>query len=189
MDFSFYRHFWKIPHICGMPWNQNLDVKLHLPGRHLATILTLRSAASRSPNGLFWPGTRAWWRSPNPGYCTGYPTYELETSFSIDEIKGIRSGTEASAKRVVKRTREPKEKFTTEFLLRDTGIPRVIERGRNLNLDSTNNIVWFVGASDTQIKQSDAIMSMYHEWAKDMYGLDQFEDVLTKVGWKASSWS
>ena len=32
MDFSFYRHFWKIPHICGMPWNQNLDVKLHLPG-------------------------------------------------------------------------------------------------------------------------------------------------------------
>ena len=100
-----------------------------------------------------------------------------ETSFSIDEIKGIRSGKETSTKRVVKRTREPKEKFTTEFLLRNTGIPRVIERGRNLNLDSTNNI----------IKQSDAIMSMYHEWAKDMYGLDQFEDVLTKVGCKASS--
>ena len=87
----------------------------------------------------------------------------------------------------MKRTREPKEKFATEFLLRNTGIPRVIERGRNLNLDSTNNIVWFVGTDDTQIKQSDSIMSMYHEWAKDMYGLDQFEDVLTKVGCKASS--
>lgn len=25
-------------------------------------------------------------------------------------------------------------------------------------------------------------MAMYHSWAKEMYGLDQFEDVLTKVG-------
>ncbi len=24
-------------------------------------------------------------------------------------------------------------------------------------------------------------MAMYHSWAKEMYGLDQFEDVLTKV--------
>ncbi|KAK8828627.1 hypothetical protein WA577_000110, partial [Blastocystis sp. JDR] len=95
---------------------------------------------------------------------------QTETSFSIDEIKGIKTGKEQSKKRVIRKTREPKEKFTTDFLIRDTGIPKLVERGRNLKLDQYHSIT----------KQSDVIMAMYHSWAKEMYGLDQFEDVLTK---------
>ena len=66
----------------------------------------------------------------------------LDISYSIDQIKGIApEGKEAEKK--PRKKAEPKEKFTTDHLIQNKGIPLLIKKGRQLYFRDTKSIVVF----------------------------------------------
>ena len=67
-------------------------------------------------------------------------TNQLEISYSIDQIKGIAPEGKEKEKKPRKKA-EPKEKFTTDHLIQNKGIPLLIKRGRQLYLRDTKSIV------------------------------------------------
>ena len=64
---------------------------------------------------------------------------EEEISF-IDEIKGVKNNTEEEAKKP-RRKKEPIERFTTEQLIQEKGIPELMIKGRLLYLKDKVSIV------------------------------------------------
>ncbi|KAK8801774.1 hypothetical protein WA588_006059, partial [Blastocystis sp. NMH] len=96
------------------------------------------------------------------------PQMDHET-YSIDEIKGVKNNTEEEAKKP-RRKKEPIERFTTEQLIQEKGIPELMIKGRRLYLKDKVSI----------LKKSDAVMQMYRSWASNDYGLIKFEDFLTR---------
>lgn len=66
--------------------------------------------------------------------------YHIDVTYSIDEIKGIRKSTEEEAKKPRKK-KEPIERFTTEHLIQEKGIPELMIKGRRLYLRDKVTIV------------------------------------------------
>lgn len=65
----------------------------------------------------------------------------IDETYSIDEIKGVRKSTEEEAKKP-RRKKEPIERFTTEHLIQEKGIPELMIKGRRLYLRDKVTIVW-----------------------------------------------
>ncbi len=63
----------------------------------------------------------------------------IDIPFSIDEIKG--TGTEKKEEKKTRKKAEPKEKFTTDHLIQEKGIPELIRNGRKLRLKDQRSIV------------------------------------------------
>lgn len=59
----------------------------------------------------------------------------------ISLIKGKNNPEADTQKKTIKKKREPVEKFTTEHLKRDSGIPEIIKRGRRLDPTDFGDIV------------------------------------------------
>ena len=66
--------------------------------------------------------------------------YHIGETYSIDEIKGVRNNVEEEAKKPRKK-KEPIERFTTEHLIQEKGIPELMIKGRRLYLRDTVTIV------------------------------------------------
>lgn len=66
--------------------------------------------------------------------------YHLDETYSIDEIKGVKNNTEEEAKKP-RRKKEPIERFTTEQLIQEKGIPELMIKGRRLYLKDKVSIV------------------------------------------------
>ena len=65
--------------------------------------------------------------------------WSIDIPFSIDEIKG--TGTEKKEEKKTRKKAEPREKFTTNHLVGESGIPELIRKGRSLRLDDQKSIV------------------------------------------------
>lgn len=63
----------------------------------------------------------------------------IDIPFSIDEIKG--TGTEKKEEKKTRKKAEPKEKFTTDHLIQEKGIPELIRNGGKLRLKDQRSIV------------------------------------------------
>ena len=77
-------------------------------------------------------------------YVNIYNNYS-EISYSIDQIKGIAQEGKEKEKKPRKKA-EPKEKFTTDHLIQNKGIPLLIKKGRQLYFRDTKSIVslWII---------------------------------------------
>ena len=60
----------------------------------------------------------------------------------ISLIKGKTNPEADPQKKTAKKKREPVEKFTTQHLTRDSGIPEIIKRGRRLDPTDFRDIVF-----------------------------------------------
>ena len=67
------------------------------------------------------------------------PFWSVDIPFSIDEIKG--TGTEKKEEKKTRKKVEPREKFTTNHLVGENGIPELIRSGRRLRLKDQKSIV------------------------------------------------
>lgn len=103
------------------------------------------------------------------------------TLTDISAIKGKTDPTIDTQNKANRKTREPIEKFTTDQLKRNSGIPEIIKRGRRLDYTDYGDIVLFFDCDESKTAYSDELLSMYRNWAEQVYGRYKFEDFLAKV--------
>ena len=68
--------------------------------------------------------------------------WSVDIPFSIDEIKG--TGVEKKEEKKTRKKAEPREKFTTNHLVGENGIPELIRNGRKLRLKEQKSIVLII---------------------------------------------